>query len=82
MDRVRRFEESTKGCEEMKQKHYGVYRGDEFLFTGTANECANRMSISESTVYFYTTPSYKNRARSSDNRIHVVKFNYDEVSDE
>ncbi|WP_096269483.1 hypothetical protein [Paucisalibacillus globulus] len=59
---------------EWKKKEWGVYKGDEFLFIGSTKECANRLGVSENTIYFYTTNAYKRRIekRNAKNPIILV----------
>lgn len=42
-------------------KIYAIYKGDEFLFVGTAKECAKHFNIRNETVYFWNTQCYKKR---------------------
>lgn len=55
-------------------KEFAVYKGDEFLFIGTAKECAAELGIKEASFRFYLTPSYQRRIsnRNSKNPIFVV----------
>lgn len=43
-------------------KIYAVYRGDQFLFVGTAQECARYFGVKLETVFFWSTPANKKRA--------------------
>lgn len=40
---------------------YAIYKGDDFLFIGTVQECAKRLNILPNSVKFMTTPSGKKR---------------------
>lgn len=51
----------------MKQE-YAVYKGEDFLCSGTAEECANVLNISPRTILFYQYPSYQRRAKNAANR--------------
>ena len=42
-------------------KIYAVYRGEEFLYEGTAKECANYFGVKEDTVRWWNTKSNKKR---------------------
>lgn len=59
-----------------------VYRGEEFLTSGTYSECAEVLGVLPATIYFYTTPTYQRRLarrkRDGGNRIAVVKLTDDE----
>lgn len=46
------------------KKIYAVYKGDEFLFMGTIEEIAKHFNVKKETVYFWTTPAQKRRAKS------------------
>lgn len=45
------------------KKQYAVYRGDDLLAIGTAEEIAEKLGIKKKTVYFYASPSYKKRGK-------------------
>lgn len=47
-------------------KIYAVYKGEDFLFEGTAKECAEHFGVKEDTVWFWRTPS--NLRRDKKNR--------------
>lgn len=59
--------------------HYGIYRGDKFLFVGTLKECAKFLNVQENTVRFYSYPS--NLKRYKENHMIAVKFKYNEKED-
>lgn len=40
---------------------YAIYKGDTFLFIGTAEECAERMGVKPDFVKWLTTPTGKRR---------------------
>lgn len=42
---------------------YAFFRGEKHLITGTAQECANLLGITERSVQCYTTPSQQERFR-------------------
>lgn len=48
-------------------KHYAVYKGDTFLFEGTAEECAKYFKVKKQTIYFINTKRYKERMKNSKN---------------
>lgn len=45
--------------EEFELNKYKVYKGDELLVTGTAEECAGFLNIKKSTIYWHLTDSAK-----------------------
>ena len=45
-------------------KIYALYKGEEFLFEGTAKECAKYKNVSEGTIHFWNTNAYKKRISS------------------
>lgn len=44
------------------KKEYAVYKGDKFLFIGTADEIAKQFKVKRKTVYFWVSPANKRRA--------------------
>lgn len=42
-------------------KTYAIYKGDEFLYMGTAEECAKKFNVKRKTVYYWNTKAYKKR---------------------
>ena len=55
-----------------KENIYAIYKGDEFEFMGTKEECAKHLGVQPKTISFYTTPTYKNRFKSDDQNRKVV----------
>lgn len=43
---------------------YAMYKGEEMLAMGTIKEIAEQMGVSEATIRFQTTPSYKKRVKA------------------
>lgn len=41
-----------------------MYRGEECLCTGTADEICKKMNIKKETLWFYNSPTYKKRLKS------------------
>ncbi len=54
-----------------KRKEYAIYKGDEFLFIGTAAYCVERLNISMSFFRTMTSASYLN-SREGERSIFVV----------
>lgn len=58
-------------------KEYAVYKGEELLAIGTAEECAEVLGVQRDTILFYTYPTYQRRLKkrkASDNVRHVVEL--------
>lgn len=51
----------------MELRHYAIYQGEEFLFEGTAQECADYLGIKVTTVRFLNSNAYKKRTKNSKN---------------
>lgn len=45
-------------------KEYAIYKGDTFLFIGSAFECAKRMGVKPDFIKWLTTPTGKKRFES------------------
>lgn len=45
-------------------KLYAMYRGEECLCTGTADEISEQMNIKKATLWFYGSPTYRKRLES------------------
>jgi hypothetical protein len=60
-----------------KEKEYALYKGDTFVDLGTRKYLAELLGVTEKTIYFYTTPTYKKRGRENDNRYVVIKIEDD-----
>lgn len=43
------------------QKEYALYKGDEFIMIGTAEEIAKERHTLPKSIQFYATPTYKSR---------------------
>ena len=52
---------------------YALYKGDEFIMIGTRRQLAERLGVSEDSVQYYMTPTYKKR-RKTDNCIVVFRL--------
>ncbi len=44
-------------------KVYAIYKGENFLFEGTAKECAEHFNVKLDTVYFWNSPANKRKDR-------------------
>lgn len=55
---------------------YAMYKGEEMLAMGTIKEIAEKMGVSEATIRFQTTPSYRKRCR--EDGIHREVFALDD----
>lgn len=44
-----------------RKVYYALYKGEEPLYTGTAEELAKYLGVNVRTIYFYSTPTYRKR---------------------
>lgn len=64
-----------------KPSEYAVYRGDDLLFVGTADEIAKEFDVKRNTALFWSTPSYKKRVEKRekhDKAIYSIRIEEDE----
>lgn len=45
-------------------KIYAIYKGEEFLYEGTAKECAKYFGVRRNTIYNWNSPVNKRKAES------------------
>lgn len=57
-------------------KIYAIYKGENFLFEGTAKECAEHFGIKKKTVWWLATPS--NLKRDKRDRMIAIKIEEEE----
>lgn len=57
----------------MNTNEYVLYKGEEVIAMGTAQEIADKLGITKDTVKFYGTPAYKRRRKNSKTRHYLVK---------
>lgn len=60
---------------------YALYRGDNLIIIGTAEELAKEMEIKVSSVKWYLTPSCKKRMdkmKNKDNAVVIIKIEDEE----
>lgn len=50
---------------------YALYKGDELLAQGTVDEIAETLGIEPGQVYYFGTPTYKNRSSTDRARVLV-----------
>lgn len=57
-------------------KEYALYKGEECLAIGTIKEIAAKMKVSEKSIRFYGSPSYKKRGlgTKSNNKRILIKL--------
>lgn len=55
-----------------KKNIYAIYKGEDFLFEGTAAECAEHFGFKKETIWWLSTPS--NLKRNKNNRIIAIKI--------
>jgi len=58
----------------MKKSIYALYRGDEFIDLGTAEELARKRGVSKNTIIFISSPTYKKRHKEYDRVILAYKI--------
>ena len=58
----------------MSRTTFALYRGDEFVDVGTAEEIAKRLGCKPDTIRFYATPSYQARLKDRDKRLIAVRI--------
>lgn len=44
-----------------KKRIYAIYKGEDFLFEGTAKECAEHFKVKKETVWFWNSEVNKRR---------------------
>ncbi|UJF15082.1 hypothetical protein LZ578_08730 [Jeotgalibaca sp. MA1X17-3] len=60
---------------------YAIYRGEDLLFTGTAQECADELGVTKKYIQWLTTPSGMKRLaalKRPEKGVTAVKFKDDE----
>ena len=57
-----------------KEIYYAVYRGDRFITVGTKEEVAEELGVAQSTVYFWSTPTYNNRLKEGSKALTAFKL--------
>ena len=63
-----------------KERIYALYKGDQFLMTGTGEECAEYLEVNRRYITYISTPSY--HRRSDGNRVLAYKLGYEKVEEE
>ena len=64
-----------------RYQEYALYKGDKFIYAGTAKEIAEKANIKPKTIQWMSTPAYKNRImarKKYDNAQIVIKLDYSE----
>lgn len=59
-------------------QEYAVYKGDDLLCIGTAEECAEALNVTKQAILFYQYPSYQKRAKNAVNRRIAIPLEEDE----
>lgn len=52
-----------------KRKEYALYKGDKLVVIGTVKEIAKKLDVSEKTVFFFGSPTYKKRTTENARRL-------------
>lgn len=55
-----------------KDKRYNVYKYNKLIFQGSWKEVLDFLNISESTMRYYLSDSYRHRVKDSSKRIKIV----------
>ena len=63
-------------------KEYAVYKGDEFLAIGTAEELAEKLNVRPQTIRFWGTPSYQKKGTGERGRKIAIPLEDDGDDDE
>ena len=61
----------------MSAKKYALYRGDDLLGIGTAEELARARGVKPDTIRFYSMPSYQRRGKETGRRLVAVRIEED-----
>lgn len=56
-----------------KENCYALYKGDKFIDLGTIKELSERLGMSKSTLWFYTSNAYKTRSqKKNSNNLRIL----------
>lgn len=55
-------------------KYYALYKGDNFILSGTKYQLANYLKVKLRTIDFYLTPTYNKRIKEKNNRLKVIRI--------
>jgi hypothetical protein len=59
--------EKPKGMSYKRNAIYAVYKGDDLLATGTAQECAEELGVTQEYIHYMVTPIGKKRLANRKN---------------
>lgn len=54
------------------KKHYALYKGDNYIDSGTLLQLAIKRNVKLRTMQFYITPTYLKRIKSNGNNIKLI----------
>lgn len=57
-----------------KLKEYALYKGDDLIAMGNKIQLAAKLGVKVRTIEFYTTPTYKRRAKGSFKRKALIEI--------
>jgi hypothetical protein len=57
-----------------RKQIYAIYKGDEFKFVGSKEECAEHLNVAPFTIYFMSTPTYRKRRANSNNALLAIRL--------
>lgn len=63
----------------MKQATYALYRGDDFVDIGTADQLAGKLGCKAETIRFYAAPSYRARLKEGSKSLIAVRIEEEET---
>lgn len=52
-------------------KAFAVYKGEEFLTSGTAKQCAEKLNVKVETIWYYKSATYQKKGSSKNRRIAI-----------
>ncbi len=58
--------------------YYALYKGDEFIMLGTAEELAKYENVKKETIIIMCSPSYRKKLKDKDNAKIVIKIEDDD----
>lgn len=59
-------------------KEFAIYKGEEFLFIGTAQECAEHLNVKTDTIRYYASPAYLRKLERRKARNYLIAVRLDD----
>ena len=63
---------TTKINGRSKRAIYAIYKGEDLLFTGTVEQCAEELGVKPRTIKFYVTQTYKKRISDNGRAVYRI----------